>query len=174
MTTISSVSPASISGYNAPLANAANSAIPASHTNAQTNAVQVAANAASISSTITTISGTASAPLTYSSNGLLKPTQSVQPTQPVSTALPVTPLQTAQNAVLAAQNVVTQTLDTMFSTSPVNSSASNIFSASTAANDPLGLASPTSNAPTGTTSSSVQTAYIDAQNAVTQALYSIA
>jgi hypothetical protein len=173
MTTISSVSPASISGYNAPLANAANSASPASHTNAQTNATQTAANASAIASTITTLNNAASAPLTYSPNGLLKPTQSVQPAQPVSTALPVTPLQTAQTAVLAAQNVVTQTMDSMFSTSPASSSASNLFSTGAAANDPLGLASPTANSPTGTSSSSAQTAYLAAQNAVTQALNSI-
>jgi hypothetical protein len=184
MTTISSVPPASISGNNAPLANAANAANaaaanPASKTNAQTNAAQNPTNTSAIASTITTIKGAASEPLTYNPNGLLKPTQSAQPVSPVSTALPVTPLQTAQTAVLAAQNVVTQTMDSMLSTSTASSSASNLFSTGAAANDPLGLTSPTANTPTGSSTSGIsaqaaQAAYLSAQDAVTQALNSIA
>lgn len=105
--------------------------------------------ASTLTSTFTLSS--ASAPLTYNAAGLLYPRSSAQ---------------AAQNAVIAAQNAMTQTLDSMMSGSQMKSSAADLFGSNT--NDPPGQAG-TSNPGKMT----AQQAYLDAQNVVTQSLNAI-
>ncbi len=139
MTTISGLSASVISGYT----------IKSGSVN--TNATS--ANPSSLTSVFTALSGNSPAPLTYNAAGMLGSTTSAQ---------------AAQNAVIAAQNAMTQTLDSMMSGSQTKSSAADLFGSGT---PPEQTAAPQA---TGKmTAQTAQQAYLDAQNVITQSLNSI-
>jgi hypothetical protein len=147
MTTISGLSASVISGYTIKSGSVNTNA-------ASTNAAS--ANPSSLTGVFTALSGSSSAPLTYNAAGLLGSTTSAQ---------------TAQDAVIAAQNAMTQTLDSMMSGSQTKSSAADLFGSGT---PPGQTAAPRTNTTGKMTAQTAQQAYLDAQNVITQSLNSIA
>lgn len=149
MITISSVTPSTYSGYTAPVSNKSVVSTPAPQ---------------AVASAQFTPSTPPASPLTYNTAGLLNSfAQASSGTK--------TTVQAAQNAYLSAQTAVSQALDSLMSGSSSSTSGTDIFGASTTANDPTGLSSLVAN--TGAPATTAQNAYLAAQNAVTQAQNSI-
>ncbi len=153
MTTISSVLPATISGYFTPPVGASVSSTPA----------------ASTASVIASFGNNSTAPLTYNAAGLI-----------VSSPTAHVTAQAAQADYLAAQSAMDQSLASLMSGSSSNSSGSissttDIFGTNSTANDPSGilntLLTPASTTtPTPSSASNAQSAYLAAQNVVSQSL----
>jgi hypothetical protein len=178
MTTIPGVSITSFYGYTAPAPSAGSSA------NSTNNAPgSVPGNQLSLESTLVSLSNGASSPLTYNAAGLIS---ALQPTTPSSVANATSGVQAAQDAVLAAENLITQTLSALTSGTTSNSSSSDISSlfaltGTTATNYIYGstldsLLNPTNNnASTNIPGAqSAQDAILNAQYALNQALASLA
>lgn len=162
MATISGVQPSSVYGYSATTAKSA--AKPAEA--AQTAAAQPPVN------TFTASGSSSSTPLTYNATGLLASSRTTAAT---------TSAQAAQQAFFAAENVVTQTLNSLASgtsSSPSGSDTSSLFSlpGTTGTSDPFGLSQAAlPNTKAGNSSAqNAQNAVLAAQNAVTDTLNSLA
>ncbi len=165
MTTISSVSASNVYGYNAPASSTAGGA-PAS-------------SSSSIGGVIASFGSTSSAPLTYNAAGLIT-------SQPAATHVTA---QAAQADYLAAESAMNQALASLMLSSSSNStstssSTADIFGLNSSVNNPPGLLnsllSPASTSTpasastsTSSTATTAQSAYLSAQNAVSQALSSL-
>ncbi|MDX8400098.1 MAG: hypothetical protein R8K20_07595 [Gallionellaceae bacterium] len=139
-----------------------------------------------LESVVATLGNSASTPLTYNASGLFK---SPQPAAASSPNTASTSAQAAKDAVFAAENVVTNTLNSLLSGSSADSSSSSsdflapFSSPGTSAsnsNDPFGspqsasLNSPnTPSTAGGNTSQTIQEAVVASQNVVTNTLNSL-
>ncbi len=171
MATVSGVSTSGVYGYN----------VAASTGVATSASAQLAASQALVTSTLVSLGNAPASALTYNAAGLLNSFQ--QATSNASTNT-TTSAQTAQNAILEAQNIITQTLNSLASGSSANTTATStdIYSllglnGTSGSNNASGLVQgPLLN--TSTTGSAkaqaAQNAFLVAQYAVTQALTSLA
>lgn len=174
MSTVSSVSTSNAYGYSLALSSAG----VAAGANAQAMKAQAAAIQSSLVSTLVTLgNNNSSSALTYNAAGLLG---SFQPASSNTTA--ISKARAAQNAVLAANNAITQTLGSLASGTSAKQTSTDIYSllglttAAGSGNSP-GL-TPGSLLNTtvtgGTQAQTSQSAVLAAQNAVTQTLNSLA
>jgi hypothetical protein len=171
MATVSGVSTSGVYANNVAATSASVAASPSA---------QLAASQALVTSTLVSLGNGPSSVLTYNAAGLLNSFQQVTANKSTATTGSA---QTAQNAILAAQNAITQTLGSLVSnpSSNTNSSSSDIYSlfsltGTAGSNNSSGLVQ----GPLLNTSSTgnanvkaAQNAYLVAQYAVTQALTSI-
>ena len=175
MTTISNISPSSVYEYNAPATSAGNSV------SQKSNAVvaQSAASLSPVKSTLASLGSSPSLPLTYNAAGLLN---SFQQATPAKSTTATTSAQAAQDAILATENAVTETLNSLVSSLSSNSSTSDTSAlfglpGTSAVNNPFGLAkgsSPTSTSTAGSSGAqTAQNAILAAENAVTETLNSL-
>ena len=130
--------------------------------------VMPAASPSSLVSAFTSLAGTSDSPLTYNAAGMFNSFQQA------NLNTPATRVQSAQNAVFAAQNTVSQTLASLMSGLQSNSPGTDIFGSNTRTSDLFGLngGSP-ADASAGTsnmTAQAAQRAYLAAENVITQAL----
>lgn len=165
MSTIPGVSSTGLLGYTTPPTNPVGAAL------AQSAAIQL-----SVISTLTSLGGNSSSPLTYDAAGLFGAIQ-----QTPSNTANTTPAQAAQNAYLQVEYAITQTMGSLISGSSSNSSSSDVSSLftlpGTAGTDGL-FGSSLPNGITSTTGSTTaqqaaQNAVLSAQYAITQALNSL-
>lgn len=171
MTTISGISSPNISAYKTPATGAGGSA------SAQANAAgatQPAVSQSAVDSVLATLGNNASSPLTYNAAGLLG---SRQPVPSPAAGATKTSMQAAKDAVVAAENVVTDTLNSLLSNSPADQSVSSssdvsaLFGLPATSNAGKPLLS--SSVSTASTNSAAQNAVITAQNVVTSTLASL-
>jgi hypothetical protein len=190
MATVSGISASSTYGGNAPVTGAGVSV--SQKPNAQNSNAVTAQSASSLSALESVFASSGSGlslPLTYNAAGLLNSSGQATALTPAKTSA-----QAAQNAVLAAQNVVTQTLGSLFAGSSPNADDSSNSSGSavssllglpgtlgtSGSNDPFGsLQNPLLNTPSsasaksGSAAKTVQDAVLAAENAVTNTLDSL-
>jgi hypothetical protein len=175
MSTVSSVSTSNAYGYSLALTGAGVAA------SSSANAVkaQVAAIQSSLVGTLASLgNNNSSSALTYNAAGLLNTFQQVQSNQ---TAVGTTSAQAAQNAILAANNTITQTLSSLASGSSSKQTSSDLYSllgltAASGSSNSLGLSQGSSlntTAAAGTKAQASQNAVLAAQNVVTQTLNSL-
>lgn len=173
MSTVSSVSTSNAYGYSLALTSAG----VAASSNAQAVKAQAAAIQSSLVSTLVSLgNNNSSSALTYNAAGLLS---SFQPVSTNTTA--ISSAQSAQNAVLAADNAITQTLSSLASGSAAKQTSTDIYSLlglTTAAGSDnfLGLTQGSllnSTVTGGSKAQTSQSAVLAAQYAVTQTLNSL-
>lgn len=158
MSTIPSVSSTGLYGYTAPAANAVSAAL-----------AQSAATQLSVISTLTSLGGNSSSPLTYDESGLFGAIQ-----QAPSSTTNTTPAQAARNAYLQVEYAIMQTTGSLISGSSSNSSNSDVSPLFTLPGTAGTSGLLGSSLPNGTTSTTgVATAQQAAQNAVLAAQYAI-
>lgn len=172
MATVSGVSTAGVNGSNATNTSTAVSAI--SKSNAA--ALQIASIQSSVVSTLVTLGSNQNTALTYNASGLMN-------TYPqVSSTTPVTSVQIAQDALLATQNVISQTLASLSNVASTNAATTGMTSllgstATLATYNSSGLVQasfPYSTTTGKVDAQSAQSAVLQAQYSVTQALGSLA
>lgn len=169
MATVSSISTSNAYGYGA-------SAIGASQSASQKSA-QVAAQAA-VESTLTSLGGNSSSPLTYNAAGLVS---AFQQAKSAYATTPTTSAQQAQAAVLAAETAVTETLASLLtagsskdSSNPSGSDISPLFSlpGTSQAKDPFGMLQSTPK--TGASGAqTTQESFFAVENVITNTLGSL-
>lgn len=170
MTTVSSVSTANVYGYNAPASSSSAAA------GQKPGQAVTQSSMAALESALASLGSGSSAPLTYNAAGVFgSPLQSTS-----ANATPMTSAQRAQAAVIAAENAVTETLGSLFSSgASSNSSSSDISSlfvlpgTSNTNSGPFGL-SQMPGASSGAAPRSAQDAILAAESAITQTLGSLA
>lgn len=165
MTTVSGISSSSISGYKAPATGAGGSV------GAQANvagATQPAVNQPAVESVLTTLGNNASYPLTYNAAGLLGSRQQVSPSAAGATKIS---MQAAKDAVVAAENVVTDTLGSLLSNSSSGSTNSS-FSAMPALQGSPGRSN-VNVLMAGSDGQTAQNMFITVQNGITNTLNSL-
>lgn len=175
MTTVSSISPTSVYENYAPAKRASGST--GQKSGGET--AQPAANLPTAESIFTSLGSNSSSPLTYNATGLL---HSFQLATSAKSTSATTSAQAAQNAILAAENVVTQTLNSLTLSSSSNSASSDnsalfgLPGASGANPSELTRDSLSNASTTGSpgTQASYDAAILAAKNVVTETLNSLA
>lgn len=161
MTTISSTTLATLYKYNAP------SGVGASTGANAVTSEPLPINVSSPQESATTSFGNnSSLPLTYNTAGLQDSFRQATANKPSGSS----PAQTARDAIIAAENAITQTQGSLGASSPANTSVSDILSLGTNQTNELS-GSPA--ATVSTSAQSAQTAYLAAENAITKALGSL-
>lgn len=174
MTTIPSVSPGGY-GYSTPVTGTGDTVSQKPGAKAQP------ANLPSLENSLVSLGGNPTSPLTYNAAGLLNSFQQAASAKP---ATATTSMQAAKQAILTAENAVTEALNSLTSGSSPNSSASDnsaLFSlpGTIATNNQLGLAQgllskPANTPASGSTSAqTAQQAVIAVENAITETLNSL-
>ena len=174
MTTISNTSQSSVFEHSTPATNAGN------FIGKKSNAgvAQAAASLPSVENTSASLGASPPLPLTYNASGQLN---SLPQAAPAKSTAATTSVQAAKDAILAAENAVTETLNSLISGPSSNSSApdtSALFGlpGTSAVNNPLELAKGSLlNASTNGSSGAqtAQNAILAAENAVTETLGSL-
>ncbi len=173
MATVSGVSTSGVNSSTATNAGTAVSAI--SKSNAA--ALQLATIQSSVVGTLVTLGNNRSTALTYNASGLMNTYPQVNPTTSEPTSV-----QTAQDTLLATQNVISQTLSSLSNAASANTATTGMTSllgstAALASYNSSGLvqaAFPYSTTTGKIDASSAQGAVLQAQYSVTQALGSLA
>jgi len=162
MTTISGVSPSALQSYTTSATKAASP---------DTNATPSASRFSGVDAFIPSSTNTAT-PLTYNAAGQFSASQQANTVPPPAQQ---TSAQAAHQAVLAAENVVTQTLNSLASGSSSNSSNSDTSSLfNLPGTSSSNQAAPTPATSSNSSSNNAQNAIVSAQNAVTDTLNTLA
>lgn len=157
MTTISSTTLATLYKYNAPSGASASSG--ASTVTAEQQPVNVSSPP---ESTTTSFGNGSSSPLTYNAAGLMDAFRQATANKPSGSS----PAQTARDAIIVAENAITQTQGSLGASSPASTSVSDILSLGS---DQTNGLSGSPAATVSTNAQSAQTAYLAAENAITKA-----
>ncbi len=169
MTTVSSATSAGVYNYAAPSKSAETPAT------VKSDAVQKQAVPSPVASSLTSSSNASTSALTYNAAGLMNAFQQASANKPSTGGISQ---QAAKDAVIAAQNAMNKTLESLMSGSSGDTSTTDIFGLSTdnADSDPFGssaTSNPSSGKSVSSTALAAQNAYLAAQNAVTSSLGSL-